>query len=81
MKMLVISDLHFGNKLERLYLVDSAFNYCVKNGINIILCAGDMIDLLSNRCKVEYNTIEKQLEHFVKDYPHDKEYFNFCCWW
>lgn len=37
MKMLVISDLHFGNKLERLDLVDNAFNYCVKNGINIIL--------------------------------------------
>ncbi len=77
MKMLVISDLHFGNKLERLDLVDNAFNYCVKNGINIILCAGDMIDSLSNRCKSEYNTIEKQLQHFVKDYPHDKNILTF----
>ena len=77
MKMLVISDLHFGNKLERLDLVDNAFNYCVKNGINIILCAGDMIDSSSNRCKDEYNTIEKQLQHFVKDYPHDKNILTF----
>ena len=77
MKMLVISDLHFGNKLERLDLVDNAFNYCVKNGINIILCAGDMIDSSSNRCKDEYNTIEKQLEHFVKDYPHDENILTF----
>ena len=72
MKMLVISDLHFGNKLERLDLVDNAFNYCAKNGINIILCVGDMIDSSSNRCKEEYNTAEKQMKHFVKDYPHDK---------
>lgn len=77
MKMLAISDLHFGNKLERLDLVDNAFNYCVKNGINIILCAGDMIDSSSNRCKSEYNTIEKQLQHFVKDYPHDKNILTF----
>ena len=77
MKMLVISDLHFGNKLERLDLVDSAFNYCAKNGINIILCAGDMIDSLSSRCKKEYNTAEKQMKHFVKDYPHDKNILTF----
>ena len=77
MKMLVISDLHFGNKLERLDLVDNAFNYCAKNGINIILCAGDMIDSLPGRCKEEYNTLEKQIKHFVKDYPHDKNILTF----
>lgn len=76
-KMLVISDLHFGNKLERLDLVDNAFNYCAKNGINIILCAGDMIDSLPGRCKEEYNTLEKQIKHFVKDYPHDKNILTF----
>lgn len=77
MKMLVISDLHFGNKLERLDLVDNAFNYCAKNGINIILCAGDMIDSSFNRCKEEYNTVEKQIKHFIKDYPHDKNILTF----
>ena len=39
-KCLVISDLHFGNKLERLDLLDRAFNYCIKNNIHIILCCG-----------------------------------------
>lgn len=77
MKMLIISDLHFGNKLERLDLVDNAFNYCAKNGINIILCAGDMIDSSYARCKEEYNTAEKQMKHFVKDYPHDKNILTF----
>lgn len=77
MKMLVISDLHFGNKLERLDLVDNAFNYCVKNGINIILCAGDMIDSSLTRCKEEYDTLEKKIKHFVKDYPHDKNILTF----
>lgn len=77
MKMLIISDLHFGNKLERLDLVDNAFNYCVKNGINTILCVGDMIDSSFAKSREEYNTAEKQMKHFVKDYPHDKNVLTF----
>ena len=50
-KMLLISDLHFGNELERIDLVDRAFEYCVKNGIHIILCTGDMIDCLPSKSK------------------------------
>lgn len=76
-KTLIISDLHYGNKLERPDLVDDAFNYCVKNNIHIIFCVGDMIDCLFKRCKSEYDTVEKQIKHFLKDYPFDKDILTF----
>lgn len=44
LKLLVISDLHFGNELERIDLVNRAYNYCIKNNIHIILCTGDIVD-------------------------------------
>lgn len=31
MKFLLISDLHYGNELERIDLVNRAYNYCIKN--------------------------------------------------
>ena len=40
-KVLAISDLHFGNDLERIDLLDRAFNYCVKNGI-ILFYVGEI---------------------------------------
>lgn len=76
-KMLLISDLHFGNELERIDLVDRAFEYCVKNGIHIILCTGDMIDCLPSKSKKQYSTIDAQISHFIKRYPHDKNILTF----
>ena len=76
-KMLLISDLHFGNELERIDLVDRAFEYCVKNGIHIILCTGDMIDCLPSNSKKQYSTIDAQISHFIKRYPHDKNILTF----
>lgn len=67
LKVLLISDPHFGSKYERLDLVNRAFEYCSKNGINIIFCAGDLIDGV-NGLKSEM----RQMEHFIKNYPKDK---------
>lgn len=67
LKFLLISDTHFGGEYERLDLVNQAFEYCSKNGINIILCAGDLIDGI-NSLRLEM----RQMEHFIKDYPKDK---------
>ncbi len=76
-KCLVISDLHFGNKLERLDLLDRAFNYCIKNNIHIILCCGDMIDGSYTQGEQNITDIYQQIEHFVKDYPFDKNIITF----
>lgn len=72
MKFLVISDLHLGNSDERLDLIDRAFNYCAKNGINNILCGGDFIDGAFTKGKQNISDIYKQIEYFIKNYPYDK---------
>lgn len=77
MKILVISDLHFGNELERLDLVDRAYNYCVKNGINIILCGGDLIDGAFTKGKQKISDLYKQVEYFLQNYPYDKNILTF----
>lgn len=76
-RCLVISDLHFGNKLERLDLLDRAYNYCIKNDIHIILCCGDMIDGTIGISEKYIPDIYNQIEHFIKDYPFDKNILTF----
>ena len=77
LKFLVVSDLHFGNSLERKDLVDRAFNYCVKNGINIILCGGDLMDGTFSQAPQTISDLYKQVEYFINDYPHDKNVITF----
>ena len=76
-KVLAIADLHFGNDLERIDLLDRAFNYCVKNGIHIILCGGDIIDGTFTKGKQKITDVYKQIEHFLKNYPYDKSILTF----
>lgn len=76
-KMLVLSDLHFGNELERIDLINQAYNYCVKNGINIILCCGDIIDGTFARGEQKITDLYEQIEYFIKNYPYDKTILTF----
>lgn len=76
-KLLLISDLHFGNELERKDLIDRAFNYCIKNGIHIILCGGDLIDGTFSKGNQKIYDLYKQIEYFVNNYPHDKSILTF----
>ena len=70
-KALVLSDLHYGNKLEDKAAIESAFEYCVKNDIHIILCGGDFIDGTFSKAPKKVADIYKQLEYFIKNYPKD----------
>ena len=67
-RVLAISDLHFGNELERLDLVNRAYNYCIKKGINIILCGGDFIDGGFTKGDQKFDTIYEQIDYFIKIY-------------
>ena len=71
-KVLAISDLHFGNELERRDAVDAMFEYCIKNGIHVILCCGDIVDGTFSRGNQTIPDAMKQLEYFIKNYPYDK---------
>ena len=71
-KALAISDLHFGNELERRDAVDAVFNYCIKNNIHLILCCGDLLDGTFSRGKKTIPDGMKQIEYFIENYPYDK---------
>lgn len=77
MKVLAISDLHFGSVAERLDLVNKAFEYCAKNDINIILCCGDFIDGVFNKIEQKIKNPYDQIEYFLKNYPHDDNILTF----
>lgn len=77
MKVLVISDLHYGNELERLDLMDRAYNYCKKNGINIIFCGGDLIDGAYTQGAQKISDLYQQIEYFIKKYPCDPSILTF----
>ncbi len=76
-KVLAFSDPHFGNELERKELMDQMFNYCVKNGIHIILCGGDLIDGTFSKGTQSISELYKQIEHFIRNYPYDKSILTF----
>lgn len=71
-KMMVMSDLHFGSIYERLDLIDNAFSYCAKNGINIILNCGDFINGVQKKSVQKVLYVDKQVERFLEKYPYDK---------
>lgn len=76
-RSLVISDLHFGNTLERLDLLNRVYDYCIQSGIHIIFCCGDLIDGAFTQGDQSIGNIYDQIEHFVKDYPFDKHILTF----
>lgn len=77
MHVLAISDLHIGNELQRLDLLDLVFNYCVNNNIHIILCCGDVIDGTYSRGEQSISDVIKQTETFIKKYPYDPNILTF----
>lgn len=77
LKILIISDLHFGNELERLDLIDRAYDYCINNGIHIILSGGDLIDGSFSNGNQKISDLYEQIEFFLKNYPYDKSILTF----
>lgn len=81
-KALLISDLHLGNSYNRPDLLNEVYNFCIKNGINIIINAGDLIDgpeNCGNRKQKQILDLESQIEYLLKVYPYDKSILNFIC--
>ena len=77
LKVLLISDLHFGNEYERIDLINRAYEYCAKNGINIILCGGDIIDGSFSKVEQKINNLYEQIEYFIRNYPYDRNILTF----
>lgn len=77
---LAYSDLHIGSPDENLELVNRCYEYCAKNGINIIFNGGDFIDSFFNpNCRPDNLLLEqtKQIEYAIKNHPYDQNILNF----
>ena len=76
-KVLVISDLHFGNSKERIDLINKAYDYCINNNINLIFCCGDLIDGTFSSSEQKISNAYNQIDYFIKNYPFDKNILTF----
>ena len=76
-KTVFMSDLHLGNTNDRLDLVDSVYNFCAKEGINIIINGGDFFDGELSGSGEKKVTGEAQVDYALKKYPFDKNILNF----
>lgn len=72
-RVFVISDLHMFSNKDSIESIDKVYDYCIKNGINIILICGDLIDSIEHDDKIN---VEKQGDEFIKTYPYDKNITN-----
>ena len=80
-RAVLISDLHFGSIYESLYKLDAVYDFCIKNGFNIIFNIGDLIDgnTSSSPIFLKIKSISKQINHLLEKYPYDKNIVNFIC--
>ena len=76
-KILVISDLHFGNEKENLDRINNVFDYCIKNNIHTIFCCGDFIDGTYSQGIQTIKNFYEQVDYFIKKYPFDKNILTF----
>jgi len=71
---LTLSDLHIGNKLDNIENLYLLYEYAKKEGINIIINCGDLID---GCCTNESETtIRKQIETVISKHPFDEDILN-----
>lgn len=73
---LVISDLHIGSIMERPDLLSDLYEYCIKEAINIIIIAGDLIDGTFGKFDKIYDNVSDQIDYLLKVFPFDKSILN-----
>ena len=74
-KIIVISDTHYGSKLEDYNYINLVYNYAINNNIFKILHAGDFLQgtIRPNKSK----NMEEQISVVLKNYPYDKYIQNY----
>ena len=79
LRVIVLSDTHIGNSLQRLDVLDETYNYCIKHNIHTIFNCGDLLNglLPSKTGSIIRKDYEKQINLFLKNYPFDPNIINF----
>ena len=70
-ELIVISDLHLCNKLDRIDLVYKTYEYAYNNNIHYIINLGDLIDsfMPHNKDNLKIKNIYKQIDYVIDNYP------------
>lgn len=76
LRAVAISDLHIGNKKQRLDAIDKIYDYCAKEGIHIIFICGDLIDGTYGKGDKLIKNPEQQIEFVLNKYPYDHSILN-----
>ena len=76
-RIVASSDFHYCNKDSRPDLVEKAFDYCVLNGIHIIMCGGDLLDGVFTKGTQIISDPYEQVKYFLENYPHDDSILTF----
>lgn len=76
-RIVASSDFHYGNSGCRQDLIEKAFNYCVQNGIHIIMCGGDLLDGVFSKGTQIISDPYEQVKYFLENYPHDDSILTF----
>jgi len=74
---LVVSDFHIGHPKQNIDRINQIYEYAAKNGINIIINCGDIIDGCCD--DVEEKNIKKQIATLIEKHPYDKDILNLVC--
>ena len=77
LNVLVISDLHLGSEKQRLDKLNQAYDYCIKEGVHIIINCGDLIDGMFGPYKKLHSNIKEQIDYTIENHPFDKNILNF----
>lgn len=78
-RAILISDTHLGHINDSIECIDAMYNYCTKEGINIILHTGDFFEGIydSRKKQCKFKNAENQISYGLKTYPYDKNILNF----
>ena len=77
-RAIFISDLHCGNKKERLELLHDVYEYAIKHLIHLIINTGDVLEntySLPPR-QLKQKTIEGQINSLIRNHPYAPEITN-----
>lgn len=78
LRTIVLSDLHLGNSLQRIDILNDLYDYCINNNIHIILNCGDFLEGIDKTSvgKVLTKDYQEQLLTALNDFPYDKNIIN-----
>lgn len=80
-RMLITSDTHLGNINDNIRAIDKMMEYCTKEGINIIINAGDFFEGIypRNEKNIKTNDPFEQIKYGLRNYPYDRNILTFVC--